>query len=88
MQDESVLLQNATTDTLLFHCRSLNKHVAVLAFTDDGQFYAKFDDEAPEPLSSRSFDEAADELFLRIRSLLPKKKSRKEPLSDTLISDQ
>ncbi len=88
MQDESVLLQNATTDTLLFHCRSLNKHVAVLAFTDDGQFFAKFDDEAPEPLSSRSFDEAADELFLRIRSLLPKKKSRKEPLPDTLISDQ
>jgi hypothetical protein len=88
MQDESVLLQNATTDTLLFHCRSLNKHVAVLAFTDDGQFFAKFDDEEPEPLSSRSFDKAADELFLRIRSLLPKKKSRKEPLPDTLIIDQ
>ncbi len=88
MQDESVLLQNATTDTLLFHSRSLNKHVAVLAFTDDGQFFAKFDDDPPEPLASRSFDEAADELFLRIRKLLPQKKSRKAALPDTLISDQ
>lgn len=90
MQDESALLQNATTDTLLFHSRSLNKHVAVLAFTDDGQFYAKFDDASPEPLSSRSFDEAADELFLRIRKLLPQQKQsrRAAALPETLISDQ
>jgi hypothetical protein len=88
MQDESALLQNATTDTLLFHSRSLNKHVAVLAFSEDGHFFAKFDDAAPEPLSSRSFDEAADELFLHIRKFLPQKKSRKTELPDTLISDQ
>jgi hypothetical protein len=68
MRDENASLQDSTTDTLLFHCNGLKKHAAVLAFTDDGRFFAKLDNGAPSPLSSRSFDEAADEMFQSIQS--------------------
>ncbi len=68
MQDENASLQDSTTDTLLFHCNGLKKHAAVLAFMDDGRFFAKFDNDPPKPLSSRSFDEAADEMFRNIQN--------------------
>lgn len=68
MRDENASLQDSTTDTLLFHCNGLRKHAAVLAFMDDGRFFAKFDNDAPKPLASRSFDEAADEMFRAIRN--------------------
>ena len=68
MRDEKASLQNSTTDTLLFHCNGLHKHAAVLAFMDDGRFFAKFDNDAPKPLISRSFDDAADEMFRGIQN--------------------
>ncbi len=68
MRDENASLQDSTTDTLLFHCNGLKKHAAVLAFMDDGRFFAKLDNDTPKPLISRTFDEAADELFRSIQS--------------------
>jgi hypothetical protein len=67
MRDKSASLQDATTDTLLFHCRSLNKRAAVLAFDGKGRFYAKLNASPPVPLASVDFDQAADELFQKIR---------------------
>lgn len=88
MLDENASLQNATTDTLLFHCRALHKRSAVLAFTEDGRYFVKVDEGAPEPLVSRTFDEAADELFRRIGGLPPTQCAPDQNLPDTLISDQ
>ena len=68
MRDENASLRDSTTDTLLFHCNGLKKHTAVLAFTDDGRFFVKFDNDAPRPLSSCTFDEAADEMFRCIQT--------------------
>lgn len=88
MLDENASLQNATTDTLLFHCRALHKRSAVLAFTEDRRYFVKVDEAAPEPLVSRTFDEAADELFRRIGGLPPTQNTPAAILPDTLLSDQ
>ena len=66
--DEAGSLKDATTDALLFHCRLLRKHAAVLAFTDDGRFFAKVDEAPLVPIETTSFDEAADALFLIIKN--------------------
>ena len=66
--DEAGNLNDPTTDALLFHCRAQGKHAAVLAFTDDGRFYAKIDGSPLVPIETTSFDEAADALFLIIRN--------------------
>jgi len=66
--DEAGSMKDPTTDALLFHCRLLNKHAAVLAFTDDGRFFAKIDDNPLVPIETSSFDEAADALFLIIKN--------------------
>jgi len=46
----------------------LHKHAAILAFTDDGRFFAKIDEEPLVPIETSSFDEAADALFLIIKN--------------------
>ena len=66
--DDAGSMKDATTDALLFHCRLLKKHAAILAFTDDGRFFAKVDDEPLVPIETTSFDEAADALFLIIKN--------------------
>jgi hypothetical protein len=66
--DDEGSLKDATTDALLFHCRLLRKHAAVLAFTDDGRFFAKVDEAPLVPIETTSFDEAADALFLIIKN--------------------
>ena len=66
--DDAGSMKDATTDALLFHCRVMRKHVAVLAFTDDGRFFAKVDDAPLVPIDTTSFDEAADALFLIIKN--------------------
>lgn len=66
--DEGGSMNDPTTDALLFHCRTQGKHAAVLAFTDDGRFFAKIDDSPLVPIETTSFDEAADALFLIIRN--------------------
>lgn len=66
--DQNGSLNDPTTDALLFHCRAQGKHAAVLAFTDDGRFFAKIDDSPLVPIETTSFDEAADALFLIIRN--------------------
>jgi hypothetical protein len=66
--DDAGSMKDATTDALLFHCRVLRKHVAVLAFTDDGRFFAKVDDAPLVPIETTSFEEAADALFLIIKN--------------------
>ena len=66
--DDAGSMKDATTDALLFHCRVLRKHVAVLAFTEDGRFFAKVDDAPLVPIETTSFDEAADALFLIIKN--------------------
>jgi hypothetical protein len=68
LQDEAGSLIDPTTDALLFHCRLLRKHAAVLAFTQDGRFFAKIDDHPLVPIETSSFDEAADALFLIIKN--------------------
>lgn len=86
--DEAGSMNDPTADALLFHCRSQKKHVAVLAFTDDGRFFAKIDDSPLVPIETSSFDEAADALFLIIRNtpVLPAPLFRIEP-PETVISD-
>jgi len=66
--DDEGFMRDATTDALLFHCRVQRKHVAVLAFSDDGHFFAKIDDAPLVPIETTSFDEAADALFLIIKN--------------------
>lgn len=66
--DDEGSMRDATTDALLFHCRVQRKHVAVLAFTDDGRFFAKIDNAPLVPIDTISFDEAADALFLIIKN--------------------
>ncbi len=66
--DEAGAMNDPTTDALLFHCRVLHKHSAVLAFTDDGRFFARIDDGPLVPIQTASFDEAADALFLIIKN--------------------
>ena len=66
--DDAGSMKDPTTDALLFHCRLLRKHAAILAFTDDGRFFAKVDDEPLVPIQTTSFDEAADALFLIIKN--------------------
>lgn len=66
--DEEGHRNDPTADALLFHCRTQRKHAAVLAFSDDGRFYAKIDGSPLVPIETTSFDEAADALFLIIRN--------------------
>lgn len=66
--DDAGSMKDPTTDALLFHCRLLRKHAAILAFTDDGRFFAKIDDAPLVPIQTTSFDEAADALFLIIKN--------------------
>jgi len=87
MLDENASLQNSTADTLLFHCRALNKRAAVLAFADDGRFFAKFDGASPQPLSGTSFDEAADELFIKIRSVYNEPAAAQPVMPDTILNE-
>lgn len=87
--DDEGSMKDPTTDALLFHCRTLHKHAAVLAFTDDGRFYAKIDDEPLVPIDTTSFDEAADALFLIIRNtpILPAPLFRPVQREETVIND-
>ncbi len=87
--DEEGLMKDPTTDALLFHCRLLHKHSAVLAFTDDGRFYAKIDDQPLVPIETSSFDEAADALFLIIKNtpVLPPPLFPPVEREETVISD-
>lgn len=68
LMDEAGSLQDPTADALLFHCRVLKKHAAVLAFTNDGRYFAKIDDSPLVPIDTTVFDDAADALFLIIRN--------------------
>ncbi len=85
--DEGGSMNDPTTDALLFHCRTQGKHAAVLAFTDDGRFFAKIDDSPLVPIETTSFDEAADALFLIIRNtpVLPAPVIRMQ--EETVVSD-
>lgn len=87
MRDESVSLQDSTTDTLLFHCNGLQKHAAVLAFTNDGRFFAKFDNDKPKPLASRSFDDAADEMFRSIQNFKTDSLPFSYRVPDTILNE-
>ena len=88
LQDEAGLINDPTTDALLFHCRAKRKHAAILAFSDDGQFFAKVDDAPLVHIETSSFDEAANALFLIIRNTpdLPAPVFRL-PETDQVISD-
>ncbi len=68
LMDRTGSLLGTTADTLLYHGRGYNKRAAVLAFSGDGKFYAKIGADAPEPLDSETFDEAAGALFERVCS--------------------
>lgn len=87
--DDAGSLKDPTTDALLFHCRLLKKHVAILAFTDDGKFFAKVDDDPLVPIETTSFDEAADALFLIIKNtpILPAPLFAPVMREETVISD-
>jgi hypothetical protein len=71
----------------LFHCRAQRKHAAVLAFTQDGRFFAKVDGSALVPIETESFDEAADALFLIIRNTPVSATPAVGPRQETVISD-
>ena len=88
LQDDAGLINDTTTDALLFHCRTQRKHAAILAFTDDGRFFAKIDDAPLVPIETSSFDEAANALFLIIRNTpdLPSPVFR-QPDADRVIRD-
>ena len=88
LQDEAGLINDPTTDALLFHCRAKRKHAAILAFSDDGQFFAKVDDAPLVHIETSLFDEAANALFLIIRNTpdLPAPAYRL-PEADQVISD-
>ena len=87
--DDAGSLKDPTTDALLFHCRLLKKHAAILAFTDDGRFFAKVDDDPLVPIQTTSFDEAADALFLIIKNtpILPAPLFAPVMREETVISD-
>ncbi len=87
--DDAGSLKDPTTDALLFHCHVLRKHAAVLAFTDDGRFFAKVDDAPLVPIDTTSFDEAADALFLIIKNtpILPVPLFAPVLREETVISD-
>lgn len=85
--DETGVLTDSTADALLFHCRTQRKHAAVLAFTDDGRFFAKIDGSALVPIETTSFDEAADALFLIIRNTPIASVPEGKQLPETVISD-
>lgn len=87
MLDQNASLQNPTADTLLFHCRAKNKRAAVLAFTDDGRFFAKFDSSAPEPLEEASFDAAANEFFTKIKSVFNVPAAAQPAMPDTILNE-
>jgi hypothetical protein len=87
--DDAGSMKDPTTDALLFHCRLLHKHAAILAFTDDGRFFAKIDDDPLVPIQTTSFDEAADALFLIIKNtpILPAPLFAPVVREETVISD-
>jgi hypothetical protein len=87
--DDEGSMRDTTTDALLFHCRVQRKHVAVLAFTEDGHFFAKVDDAPLVPIDTTSFDEAADALFLIIKNtpISPAPLFAPVVLEETVISD-
>jgi hypothetical protein len=87
--DKEGLMKDPTTDALLFHCRLLHKHAAILAFTDDGHFFAKIDENPLVPIETSSFDEAADALFLIIKNtpILPPPLFPPVEHEETVISD-
>ena len=89
LQDETGSLNDPTTDALLFHCRLQRKHAAVLAFTDDGRYFAKLDDHKLVPIDTTSFDEAANALFLIIKNtpISPPPLFLPVVRQDTVISD-
>lgn len=85
--DEAGSLQDPTADALLFHCRALKKRAAVLAFTEDGRFFAKIDDSPLVPIETTLFDDAADALFLIIRNSPVSVATPPALLAETIISD-
>jgi hypothetical protein len=89
LQDDAGSLKDPTTDALLFHCRVLRKHAAVLAFADDARFFAKINDHPLVPIETASFDEAADALFLIIKNTPISPVPLFAPVlrEDTVISD-
>lgn len=87
LMDEAGSLQDPTADALLFHCRVLRKHAAILAFTDDGHYFAKIDDSPLVPIETTRFDDAADALFLIIRNSPASATKRFAPQPDTIIND-
>ena len=87
LMDEAGSLQDPTADALLFHCRVQHKHAAVLAFTDDGRYFAKIDDSPLVPIETTLFDDAADALFLIIRNS-PTPNIKSKPMQPaTILSD-
>ena len=87
LMDEAGSMQDPTADALLFHCRVLHKHAAVLAFTEDGRYFAKIDDSPLVPIETTLFDDAADALFLIIRNSPVAGAKPKPPLPSTILSD-
>ena len=87
LMDEAGSMQDPTADALLFHCRVLHKHAAVLAFTEDGRYFAKIDDSPLVPIETTVFDDAADALFLIIRNSPVAGAKPKPPLPSTILSD-
>jgi len=86
--DEAGSRNDPTTDALLYHCRALGKHYAVLAFTESGRFFARIDDSPLVPIETSSFDEAASALFLIIKNTNAKTKpARRAAQVETIISD-
>ncbi len=59
----------------------------MLAFTQDGRFFAKVDGSALVPIETESFDEAADALFLIIRNTPVSATPAVGPRQETVISD-
>jgi len=87
LMDEAGSMQDPTADALLFHCRVLHKHAAVLAFTDDGRYFAKIDDSPLVPIETTRFDDAADALFLIIRNSPAVNVKPKPAQPTTILSD-
>lgn len=87
LMDEAGSMQDPTADALLFHCRVFHKHAAVLAFTDDGRYFAKIDDSPLVPIETTQFDDAADALFLIIRNSPTTSRKPKLTQPATILSD-
>ena len=87
LMDEAGSLQDPTADALLFHCRVLHKHAAVLAFTNDGRYFARIDDSPLVPIETTLFDDAADALFLIIRNSPITTNKASLPKQTTVIND-